>query len=56
MDDAPVKVPVTGGHNCPQCGTTIYQRVAQCMFCKTALTDEAIDATVVAYKARKSAR
>jgi predicted RNA-binding Zn-ribbon protein involved in translation (DUF1610 family) len=42
--------------DCPQCGTTIYQRVAQCMFCKTALTDEAIDTAVAAYKARKSAR
>ena len=44
--------------DCPQCGTTIYQRVAQCMFCKTPLTDEAIDTAVsvrgvAAYRARK---
>jgi predicted RNA-binding Zn-ribbon protein involved in translation (DUF1610 family) len=25
--------------DCPHCGITIYQRVAQCMFCKTPLTD-----------------
>ena len=42
--------------DCPQCGTTIYQRVAQCMFCKTPLTDEAIDTAVAAYRARQSSR
>jgi len=42
--------------DCPQCGTTIHQRVAKCMFCDTSLTDEAIDTAVAAYKARQSSR
>jgi len=42
--------------DCPQCGTTIYQRVAQCMFCDTAFTDEVIDAAIQAYRARRSSR
>ena len=42
--------------DCPRCGTTIHQRVAQCMFCDAALTDEAIDTAVAAYRARKSSR
>jgi predicted RNA-binding Zn-ribbon protein involved in translation (DUF1610 family)/uncharacterized membrane protein YozB (DUF420 family) len=42
--------------DCPHCGTTIYQRVVQCMFCQTALTDEVIDAAVEAYRARRGSR
>jgi predicted RNA-binding Zn-ribbon protein involved in translation (DUF1610 family) len=40
--------------DCPHCNTTIYQRVEQCMFCKTPLTDEEIDAAVEAYRTRKA--
>jgi hypothetical protein len=42
--------------DCPQCGTTIYQRVARCMFCDAALTDKDIDTAVAAYRARRSSR
>jgi TM2 domain-containing membrane protein YozV/predicted RNA-binding Zn-ribbon protein involved in translation (DUF1610 family) len=42
--------------DCPHCGTTIYQRVAQCMFCDTPLTNEAIEAAAEAYRARRGSR
>ena len=42
--------------DCPQCGNTIYQRVAQCMFCQKALTDEEINTAVAAYRTQKGPR
>jgi len=44
MDDAPVKVPVTGGHNCPQCGTTLD---AQDRFCRSCGLEQNVDAAAV---------
>jgi len=48
--------------DCPHCGKTISidhspdQRVAKCLLCQTDLTDEAIDAAVEAYRARRGSR